>query len=303
MSHAQGPYRLRKCAGTLGTLVICLPLPHDGGNVVVKHAGQIKTFKTSEFEQSFARWYSDVQHEVLPVTDGYYVVLTYNLTIDQATRWLRSAGESKGPSYVYYGLYHEYMEANVSLKVLKGWDLAVVQTLQGLSSELEFDVLLALTEDIEQGSTEHQSYDPCYDTGKPPSRRQRELDEMAPHELDDVFETRLTVKVLMDLSERPITCDFLLELDSCLQDNGFFEGDRIHQFLAESVDVESWRCEESINLLLPYLAGLTLKDTLNKESAFSTLKDVWMRSSALTRRARPETDVNIVSKTLPKTLW
>ncbi|KAK2047855.1 2OG-Fe(II) oxygenase superfamily protein [Colletotrichum somersetense] len=321
-----------KCPGMFGTLVICLPSPHEGGDVVVKHAGQTKTFKTSKFEQSFACWYSDVQHEVLPVTDGYRVVLTYNLTTDQAAerpsagllrcetrmlrhtlkRWLRSGTESEEPNYVYYGLDHEYTEANVSLKALKGRDLAVVQTLQELSSELEFDVLLALTEMMEQGSTEHHGYDSRYDTGKPPSRRQRELDEMAPHELDEVFETRLTVKVLMDLSGRPITRDFPLELDSCLQDDGFFEElrllsgtaaliirrDRIHQFLAESVDVESWRCDKNIKLLLPYLADLILKDAPNKESALSTLKDVWTRSSALTRRARPETDVNIVSKTL-----
>ncbi|KAK2021350.1 2OG-Fe(II) oxygenase superfamily protein [Colletotrichum zoysiae] len=339
-----------KCPGMFGTLVICLPSPHEGGDVVVKHAGQTKTFKTSKFEQSFACWYSDVQHEVLPVTDGYRVVLTYNLKTDQAAerpsaglwrcetrmlrhtlkRWLRYGTESEAPNYVYYGLDHEYTEANVSLKALKGRDLAVVQTLQELSSELEFDVLLALTEMMEQGSTDHHGYDPRYDTGKPPSRRQRELDEMAPHELNDVFDTRLTVKVLMDLSGRPITRDFPLELDSCLQDDSFFEEvsrkeefegftgnsgatathwycvtaaliirrDRIHQFLAESVDMESWRCDETIKLLLPYLADLILKDAPNKESAFSTLKDVWTRSSALARRARPDTDVNIVSKTL-----
>jgi hypothetical protein len=54
-----------------GTLVICLPSPHTGGGVVLRHAGQEKTYKTSEAQPSILCWYSDVHHEVLPVTSGY----------------------------------------------------------------------------------------------------------------------------------------------------------------------------------------------------------------------------------------
>ncbi|KAK0716561.1 hypothetical protein B0T21DRAFT_425871 [Apiosordaria backusii] len=60
-----------KIPGMFGTLVIALPSPHQGGDVVVKHCGQTMTFKTSEHPQSFVCWYSDVSHEVLPVTSGY----------------------------------------------------------------------------------------------------------------------------------------------------------------------------------------------------------------------------------------
>ncbi|KAK0708876.1 hypothetical protein B0T21DRAFT_247800, partial [Apiosordaria backusii] len=70
-----------KIPGMFGTLVICLPSPHEGGDVVVTHCGQRRVFKTSEFEQSFICWYSDVTHEVVPVTLGYRWVLTYNLAI------------------------------------------------------------------------------------------------------------------------------------------------------------------------------------------------------------------------------
>ncbi|KAI9600163.1 hypothetical protein KEM48_000577 [Puccinia striiformis f. sp. tritici PST-130] len=68
-----------KTPGMLGTLIICLPSAHTGGEVVVKHNGESKTLKTSDASQSFACWYSDVTHQVLPVKSGYRCVLTYNL--------------------------------------------------------------------------------------------------------------------------------------------------------------------------------------------------------------------------------
>ncbi|KDN63793.1 putative 2OG-Fe(II)oxygenase superfamily protein [Colletotrichum sublineola] len=317
--------------------------------VASDHAGQTKTFKTSKVDQSFACWYSDVQHEVLPIMHGYRVVLTYNLTIDQTAerpsagllrsetrmlrhtlrRWLRTGAESEEVSHVYYGLDHEYTEANVSLKTLKGRDLAVVQTLQELASELEFDVLLALTEKMEMGSAEPHGYDPSYDTYKP-SRRQREEDELAPHEIDEVYDRQLTVKVLVDLSGRPIIRNMALEQDNCLQADDFFEGvgrreefkgftgnsgatathwyrvtavliirrDSIAQFLVESLELGSYHSDASTTLLMNYLADPILKGALNRESAFSTLKDVWMRASALAITARRKMDVKTVSKML-----
>ncbi|KAK4669911.1 uncharacterized protein QC763_0037360 [Podospora pseudopauciseta] len=44
-------------------------------------------YKTSEHKQSWAFWYSDVSHEVLPVHSGHHIVLTFNLAI-------RSAGQT-----------------------------------------------------------------------------------------------------------------------------------------------------------------------------------------------------------------
>lgn len=64
-----------------GTLVICLPSEHQGGDLVVKHHDVTKVFKTSETQPSMACWFADVSHEVLPVTSGIRWVLTYNLAI------------------------------------------------------------------------------------------------------------------------------------------------------------------------------------------------------------------------------
>ncbi|KAF2275872.1 uncharacterized protein EI97DRAFT_474463 [Westerdykella ornata] len=70
-----------------GSLVVSLPCHHEGGQLVVRHAGNSLTFdwgnsgsggKTSTSIQ-WAAFYSDCEHEVLEVTEGHRVTLTYNL--------------------------------------------------------------------------------------------------------------------------------------------------------------------------------------------------------------------------------
>ncbi|PHH92974.1 hypothetical protein CDD83_2807 [Cordyceps sp. RAO-2017] len=59
-----------KIPGMFGTLLLALPSAHRGGEVVVRHCGEEKVLKTSEATQSLVCRYSDVSHEVLPVTSG-----------------------------------------------------------------------------------------------------------------------------------------------------------------------------------------------------------------------------------------
>lgn len=69
-----------------GTLVICLPSLHTGGEVVLVHGKKqrtIETDKASAFDLSALAWCSGVQHEIRPVTSGYRLVLTYNLVPKQ----------------------------------------------------------------------------------------------------------------------------------------------------------------------------------------------------------------------------
>ena len=71
-----------KTDGMFGTLVVSLPSKHEGGDVVASHKGESRTFSSSpgsDFGFSYAAWYSDITHEVKPVTSGYRIVLTYNL--------------------------------------------------------------------------------------------------------------------------------------------------------------------------------------------------------------------------------
>lgn len=59
--------------------MICLPSAHEGGDIILRHNGAEQRFSTAMFQPTAACWYSDVTHEVLEVTSGYRLVLTFNL--------------------------------------------------------------------------------------------------------------------------------------------------------------------------------------------------------------------------------
>ncbi|PBK87689.1 hypothetical protein ARMGADRAFT_451542 [Armillaria gallica] len=76
----------------MGSLVIVFPTPHEGGSLVLRQDGQEWTFSAERmFAESTAEapfifyivFYSDVEHEVLPVTSGVRVTLTYNLYLEE----------------------------------------------------------------------------------------------------------------------------------------------------------------------------------------------------------------------------
>ncbi|KAI8161302.1 hypothetical protein K4K49_000467 [Colletotrichum sp. SAR 10_70] len=227
-----------KIPGMFGTMVVCLPSPHEGGEVVAKHCGETKTLKTSKYrEGSVAVWYSDVSHEVLPVTWGYRVVLTYNLALDPSRplpsaglrraetqklrhslrKWLNGSVPGQSDTdHLYYRLDHEYTEANISMAALKGRDYAVVQTLDDLSTELEFDVFLAALELKEEGTVEydHGGYrykDDDWDD-----------DDEGWHELEDVIESHERVKLLVGVHGRPVMRDIKFEVEHALDSNDFW---------------------------------------------------------------------------------
>ena len=60
------------------TLIVDLPAPHTGGDVVVSHCGQYKRISPSCWETTDTRvlaWYTDVMHEVEPIEDFLYTPL------------------------------------------------------------------------------------------------------------------------------------------------------------------------------------------------------------------------------------
>ncbi|KAI5457841.1 hypothetical protein BGZ63DRAFT_457202 [Mariannaea sp. PMI_226] len=161
----------QKIPGMFGRLIVSLPSPHEGGEIVVKHCGQQKILKTSEYSQSFICWYSDVSHKVRPVTSGYLWVLTYNLAIDQSQprpsaavwwsgarslrhtlkRWLAKDDASCDQPWVYHVLDHDYTKAEISLSGLEAQDLAQAQALQQVCSDLPVHIFLVLLEKSESG--------------------------------------------------------------------------------------------------------------------------------------------------------
>ena len=69
-----------------GSLVVSVPCYHQGGQLIVRHAQHSMTFdwgmsspKAANPAIHWAAFYSDCEHEVMRVTEGHRITLTYNL--------------------------------------------------------------------------------------------------------------------------------------------------------------------------------------------------------------------------------
>ncbi|RSM00093.1 hypothetical protein CEP52_009324 [Fusarium oligoseptatum] len=66
----------------MGSLVVCLPVAHQGGQLVVRHRHNQVKFDWGPKSADTIQWgafFSDCEHEVLQVTEGHRMTLTYNL--------------------------------------------------------------------------------------------------------------------------------------------------------------------------------------------------------------------------------
>jgi len=78
----------------LGSLVVVYPTPHEGGELVLRHKGHEWKFDANDLASSrsspslaYIAFYSDIEHEVLKVTSGHRVTVTYSLhLVDPALR-------------------------------------------------------------------------------------------------------------------------------------------------------------------------------------------------------------------------
>ncbi|KAF3009974.1 hypothetical protein E8E13_011285 [Curvularia kusanoi] len=133
-----------KAPGMFGTLVVCLPSEHTGGEVLLKHDEKRQTLHTagtSAHEISALAWYSDVQHEIKPVMSGYRLVMTYNLTQDQTLPRQSAQGQDANHQrlgnllrtwnkhfdfrdHYIYPLSFKYTEESLCQSNLKGEDAA-----------------------------------------------------------------------------------------------------------------------------------------------------------------------------------
>lgn len=141
-----------KTDGMFATLVLTFPSTYRGGALRVRHAGRevtLDTEATDPSELSYAAFYADCEHEVLPVRQGNRVCLIYNL-IHKRTKGRR--GILKAPEYehpiteaaaildqflkapdappkIAWLLDHQYSPAGLSFSALKGSDAARARVL------------------------------------------------------------------------------------------------------------------------------------------------------------------------------
>ncbi|MEZ4679948.1 MAG: 2OG-Fe(II) oxygenase [Caldilineaceae bacterium] len=153
-----------KIPNMFATLVVNLPAAHQGGELIISHAGQSKRYSFADnslFEASFVAFYADCYHEVKPVTAGYRLCLIYNLAItnrkqqpdlsqqlgvmaeiEQAIQsW--KADPDAAPILTYL-LEHSYSEQNLSLANLKHSDFAKASVLLNAAAQCGCQAYLCL---------------------------------------------------------------------------------------------------------------------------------------------------------------
>ncbi len=162
-----------KCDGMVATLVVVLPSPHRGGTLIVDHQGEKRRYQSSRAaadKLSFFAFYADCQHEVRPVTDGYRVVLIYNLILEQndartivapdpaIQRQLTGALDScfthsdasnaacPRSKKLIYLLDHQYTPKGISWQALKGLDQVRAAALLSAASALDLEIHLTLAD-------------------------------------------------------------------------------------------------------------------------------------------------------------
>ncbi|KAI0720055.1 hypothetical protein C8T65DRAFT_736222 [Cerioporus squamosus] len=164
-SHFLPHVDTEKQDGMFATIVIVLPSEFTGGAVRVSHSGLAEEYdcsSTSLTKTTVLAWYTDVMHEVKPVTSGYRLALSFNLLhtttslrpalgghtklIGELRRVLLSwkrLGEDEGPQKLICLLEHKYSQANLRGSALKGADAHRVSLLDMLARALGFHLGLA----------------------------------------------------------------------------------------------------------------------------------------------------------------
>jgi len=172
-----------KAPGMFATLIIVLPSLHQGGELLIRHRDQQVRLDMGDAEPSeitFAAFYADCIHEVLPVTSGYRLALVYNLTRPNKTdpqqvpdyeaeqtqlaallkhwRAALQRDQYQEPEKLVYPLEHAYTPAELSFAALKGSDDARAMVLSQTAAQTDCELHLALLTIEESGGAEFTGY-------------------------------------------------------------------------------------------------------------------------------------------------
>jgi predicted 2-oxoglutarate/Fe(II)-dependent dioxygenase YbiX len=191
------PHRdTEKTARMFGTLVICLPSRHEGGSLIVRHEGQTESFdfsnKESQFKTQYAAFYADCEHEIEPITSGYRVCLVYNLAtagrkqpsppknlpaVKESVRLLTEvfAAGAAGPDKIVVPFRHQYTEAGLDPRELKGSDRACADVLLRAAESLGYEIHIALLTHWQSGEPDYETLD--YDPYRRGSYRRYRYDD------------------------------------------------------------------------------------------------------------------------------
>lgn len=203
-----------KHRGMVGTLVLVWPSPHIGGELVVRHGSEQAHFASQHLNAGAIRWcafYADCRHEVAPVSEGWRVVLTFDLVLpaqnatprapvpaalSQALRehFLPASGPRLWP-WVFL-LDHEYTERGLHWPLLKGADRPRVATLRAAAEALGLTIHLALAEVHEQWTAAV--------SGGGRWRGRGDRDDRDDPEPDELIDRGIVLNHWVDADDRPL---------------------------------------------------------------------------------------------------
>ncbi len=208
-----------KHPGMVGTLVLVWPSPHIGGELVVRHGSEQVHFASQHLNADTIRWcafYADCRHEVLPVAEGWRVVLTFDLVLPAQKATTRTPVPpalldalrehffpSTGPAlrpWVFL-LDHEYTERGLHWPLLKGADRPRVAALRAAAKALGLTVHLALAE-------VHEQWTAAVDGGGR-WRGRGDRDDRSDPEPDELIERGIVLNHWLDADDRPLRRDEL----------------------------------------------------------------------------------------------
>ena len=220
-----------KLDGMVATLVIALPSPHTGGELIVTHEGRRDEITlagaASGHEMSYAAFYADCEHEVRPVRDGYRLCLVYNLTLGRSRRkagvsaprtaavvasidaLLRNWPQSQEITKLAVTLEHQYTQDGLNIDTLKGVDRARADVLFDAAEQAECAAHLALITHWQSGSAEGGDYG--YSRGRERYRSwsyddedEDFSDDGTGHEMGEVYDESMSINHWSDRSGKKI---------------------------------------------------------------------------------------------------
>ena len=153
------------------SLIIVLPSKFEGGQVHVSHGNVKDVFDispSSEFTTSALAWYTDITHQVKPITSGYRLAVSYNLVntspgipsphlpdmhsavsaVEAIFRKWRKGGYDPGGSsdIIAYLLDHEYSQASLESAAFKGKDATLISNIRGVAEKQGVSLRLGFLE-------------------------------------------------------------------------------------------------------------------------------------------------------------
>ncbi|GJE87377.1 hypothetical protein PsYK624_034600 [Phanerochaete sordida] len=164
-SHFLPHLDTEKADGMFATIIIVLPSHFTGGAAHLSF-GELSTVydcsPKSQLETSVMAWYTDVTHEIKPITSGHRLALSYNLLhttsslrpalhpqnsvaekLRRVLRAWRADTSARAPHKLLVLLDHKYAEANLGAAALKGADAQRAAVLDALARAHGFRLGLA----------------------------------------------------------------------------------------------------------------------------------------------------------------